>query len=259
MNTKSTLKKSGTAALALFLVLLAGLANPGHAAQPDAEQLMKQAISVESAAQKKQSAWEGRRSAMLDEIRQLESENLWLSFQERKYARYVSSMEDRIAELERVKTELERLEQELEPLLYGLVDRLKTGVDNDLPFLKDERARRLAFLDKTLDDHTLSNGEKLRRILEAVEVETAYGRSTELTEKQVVLEGRPTQVTVIRAGRLGLYCLTPDKTSAGKFSPETGEFESLPSEFAPSLTQLETMIEHKRFTNFAFLPVKEAR
>lgn len=224
-----------------------------------AQRMVDEAIAVESATQKVQKQWASERSAMIDEMRQLKNENLWLSFQEKKYSRYVSSLEEKITGLKRIKSEMERMEKELEPLLYDLVSRIENAVNKDLPFLHNERTRRLDFLHKTLDDHALANGEKLRRILEALEVETAYGQSADVSEQTVLLDGKQTQVTVLRAGRLGLYCLTPNHERAGQYNPISGSYTTLPSDFISELVKLETMIERKRFTDFVFLPVKEVR
>ncbi|WP_147818899.1 DUF3450 domain-containing protein [Salidesulfovibrio onnuriiensis] len=260
MNLKR-LRTLGKAAAPLFAacLLLTAPAPATAASQDMAQKMVDDAIAAETSAQKQQTRWNAQRAAMLEEIRQLKSENLWLSFQEKKYSRYVGSIEGKIAELQRIKAELERMEQELEPLLYSLVDRLTDAVQTDLPFLKQERTRRLDFLQRTLDDHELSNGEKLRRILEALEVETAYGRSAEMSEQTIQLDGKPTQARVFRAGRLGLYCLTPDQATAGRYERKAAGFVTMDSEFVRPLTELQTMIERKRYTNFIYLPVKEVR
>ena len=263
MNTRfSSLTLSSCASLCrtLFVgsaIILSGTA--AHATATDTELMMQKAINTESQAQSRQNAWNEEQAAIVEEIRQLKSENLWLSFQEKKYSRYVTAVETKIAELNQIKAELLRLEEELEPLLYEIVERLKKQVNNDLPFLPEERAKRLNFLDQTLDDHSLSKGEKLRRILEAVEVETTYGRSAELTEETVSLDGKPTQVTIIRAGRLGLYCITPDNLTAGKYTPESKTYQTLPEEFAQPISQMKNMLEQKQVTDFVYLPMEETR
>nr|WP_321513747.1 DUF3450 domain-containing protein [uncultured Pseudodesulfovibrio sp.] len=259
MTLKQILNSGKVAGPLLAVCLLLGSVSASSASQDIAQKMVEDAIDVESASQKVQTQWTSERSAMVNEIRQLKNENLWLSFQEKKYSRYVLSLDEKITELERIKTEMERMEQELEPLLYDLVARIGNEVQTDLPFLTTERTRRLNFLHRTLDDHTIPNGEKLRRILEALEVETAYGQSADSTEQTIILDGKPTQVTILRAGRLGLYCLTPDQETAGQYQPKAGGYTTLPSKFTRPLVQLETMIERKRFTDFVFLPMKEVR
>lgn len=258
--TLKRLRTLGAAGTLLTAGLLLATPSPGMAtSQDEAQHMVDDAITTESKVQKQQTKWSEQRAVMLEEIRQLKSENIWLSFQEKKYSRYVSSLEGKIDELQRIKAELKRMEQELEPLLYTLVDRLSDSVKTDLPFLQQERDHRLNFLQATLDDHELSNGEKLRRVLEALEVETAYGRSAEMSEQTIQLDGKSTQATVFRAGRLGLYCLTPDHETAGRYDREAGGFVTMDSEFVSPLVSLQVMIERKRYTDFIFLPVKEIR
>jgi len=152
------------AALCLMLAvgLVAGAHIPAFATSDTAQQIVGQAIEADVSAMNEQDRWQAEQTAMNEEIRQLKSESIWLTFQEKKYSRYVNATQAKVAELERAKLELEQIESGLEPYLFDLVDRLKAFVDTDLPFLREERAKRLAFLQQSLDDHTLSVSEKLR-------------------------------------------------------------------------------------------------
>ncbi|NJB66676.1 hypothetical protein GGQ74_000316 [Desulfobaculum xiamenense] len=245
--------------IALCAGLVAGACGFAHASSDAAEGMVREAIDVEVAAQKDNERWQARRAAMVDEIRRLESENLWFSFQERKYERQVGELKGRLEELERTREELDTIERGLEPYLYDLVDGFAAFVRDDLPFLGEERTRRVDFLQATLDDHELSLGEKLRRIFEALEVESAYGRSAEVSTESVSLDGRPAHVTVVRAGRLGLYCLTPDGESAGRYDAAKGGFVTLPDGYARSVAHLRDMIGTGRFTELVALPLQEVR
>lgn len=226
-------------------------------AQHDAEGLVKDAIGTEVAAQKENERWQAERSAMLEEMRHLDNETLWYTFQEKKYSGYVDELQTKIDRLERTRRELDRMEKELEPYLYELVETVTAFVKEDLPFLQEERSRRVAFLQSSLDDHELPLGEKLRRILEALEVEAAYGQSAEVTTETVDLDGTPSHVTVVRAGRLGLYCLTPDGETAGRYNEEQGRYVTLPGAYVRSVAHLRDMVKQKRFTELVALPVKE--
>lgn len=246
-------------AIALCAGLWMTLPAPAAASPDSAERIVKEAIGTEVAAQKENEAWQAERASILEDMRQLQNENMWLSFQQKKYSRYVTEMEGKVAELERTQAELDRMENELEPYLYELVEGFTAFVESDLPFLKEERARRVAFLQATLDDHELALGEKLRRIFEALEIEASYGQTAEVTSGLVSLDGRDAHVSLVRAGRLGLYCLTPDERSAGRYDAASGEFRTIPGKYVTSIVHLRNMAKLKRFTELVALPVEEVK
>jgi len=85
----------------------------------------------------------------------------------------------------------------------------------DVPFLKEERARRIATLRETLDRADVSTAEKYRRILEAYTVEMEYGRTLEAYEGKLG-EGEETRtVNFLRIGRVALLYQTLDGDETG--------------------------------------------
>ena len=61
----------------------------------------------------------------------------------------------------------------------------------------------------------VSLAEKYRRVLEAYQVETEYGRTIEAYQDEIVLEDATRTVNFLRIGRVGLYYLTLDGKEAG--------------------------------------------
>ncbi|SKA67663.1 DUF3450 domain-containing protein [Desulfobaculum bizertense] len=245
-------KKLVGTVLGALLVAQSGtvLASPA-----DAEHIVQDAIGTEIAAQKDNAKWQGEKAQILEELRQLKNENMWLGFQEKKYSRYVRDMQGKIAELERVQAELKKIENGLEPFLYEMVENFSAFVKSDLPFLPEERQRRVQFLEQTLDDHSLALGEKLRRVFEAIDAELGYGQSADTQSALVMLDGKETHVTLVRAGRLGLYCLTPDGEHSGIYDKKLKEYTMLPNSSTDAIKHLQNMIDQKRFTELVALPL----
>lgn len=104
---------------------------------------------------------------------------------------------------------------DLLPLMRRMVAELDTFVAGDLPFLKDARQARVADLKKLLDDPARGNAEKFRRVLEAYRTEVDYGHSLGAEDAQAECVGPNEAVTLVRIGRVGLYCLSADGKRGG--------------------------------------------
>ncbi len=66
--------------------------------------------------------------------------------------------------------------------------RLEEFVKKDLPFLPEERERRLKFLKDSLNDYHLGLDEKTRRLLESLQAEAGYGEDVEKSEGSIQLK-----------------------------------------------------------------------
>ncbi|MBG0775898.1 MAG: DUF3450 domain-containing protein [Desulfovibrionaceae bacterium] len=217
------------------------------------------AVAVEAAAQAELDGWARERENLLAEARRLDDRVEWLGFEEKRYDAYLARQERTLAELERRRSELARIRRELDPWLWEVAAQLETQVRADLPFLPEERERRLRFLHESLEDYSLGPAEKLRRVFEALKAEAEYGRTVDATEQTLVLAGGETRVTVFRLGRLGLFYLTADGRGAGRWSRVAGGWEALPSEYAPTVLRAVEMAERKRAAELLDLPLEVAR
>ena len=113
------------------------------------------------------------------------------------------------------------------PLMERMLDGLGHFVELDLPFLPDERARRLLHLRELMLRADVAISEKYRRILEAYQIENEYGRTIEAYRGK--LEGGQNGRTVdfLRIGRVGLYYQTLDGEESGRWNPESKAWEEL--------------------------------
>ncbi|MGQ0700832.1 MAG: DUF3450 domain-containing protein [Panacagrimonas sp.] len=128
------------------------------------------------------------------------------------------------ASLDRQIVEMERTERELLPLMRRMVEGLEKFIALDLPFLATERSERLDALKKLMIDPEANNAEKFRRVLEAWQIETEYGRS--LGTERMQVEGRA--VDVLRVGRTALYYLSADGKQAGIWDAAAKAWQELP-------------------------------
>ena len=217
------------------------------------------AVAQEADSQRQYRNWTDRRDEASSEIRDMKLMDSWLEYQIMKYGRYIAKQEEVIAELERRKEEAARIEMELEPFLETVVDSLEAFVATDLPFLPDERSRRIQFLRESLDDYRLELSEKLRRVFEALLVETEYGRNVSATQVELTIRGLPTQVSIFRLGRTALYYQTADGASAGVWNPSVGQWRPLDESSIRTLKTARDMADRKRAVELLNLPLGAVR
>ncbi|MBW1712219.1 MAG: DUF3450 domain-containing protein, partial [Deltaproteobacteria bacterium] len=179
----------------------------------------------------------------------------WLERQRRKFEGYIKRQEAAIAELDRRRQELDRINRELEPYLEEVVDRLAAFIETDLDFLAEERTRRLDFLRQSLGDYHLGLSEKLRRTLEALQVEAAYGHNLDQTEAELTIDGQPTQVHVLRLGRLALYYQTLDGQKLGWRPRGALKWRPLSRGYRRELAKALDMAQRRRAVELVTLPV----
>ena len=159
--------------------------------------------------------------ASQDRIDQLDDETQKLLSEYRKavsdtesYARYadqltvqVHSQGGEIDEINRQLLEVESTSREIAPLMQKMLATLEQFVSLDVPFLREERAQRVATLKEMMTRADVTFSEKYRRILEAYQVEMEYGRTIEAYDAKL-----PDDRTVqfLRVGRVSLLYQTLD-------------------------------------------------
>ncbi len=185
-------------------------------------QVVDQALGEQRAANREAAASQQRIDALDDEARALLLDYRAVEREAEALAAYNAELEALLtaqdAESERLEREIVqagRLEREVLPLLRRMVDTLAVFVEADTPFLLSERRGRVETLRSLLDRSDVAVGEKLRRVLEAYEIELHYGHSLEAYAGDLAIDGENRTVDFLRVGRLGLYYRSLDGESAG--------------------------------------------
>ena len=129
----------------------------------------------------------------------------------------VKSQQDEIALIEKQLLDIETTNREVQPLMQKMVDTLAEFVALDIPFLIDERTKRVEMLKGLLLRSDVSISEKYRRILEAYQIELDYGRTLE-TYKGKLEDGR--EVDFVRVGRITLLYRADDGKEVGYWNKD---------------------------------------
>jgi hypothetical protein len=115
----------------------------------------------------------------------------------------------RLADVNRQIAEIQSTQRDVLPLMERMVETLDQFVSLDVPFLLEERRKRVQNLKEVLTRGDVANSEKYRRILEAYQIEMDYGRSLDSYEGKLG-GGDDKTVTFVRLGRIALLYQTPD-------------------------------------------------
>lgn len=116
-------------------------------------------------------------------------------------------LESQAIELTELESQLERvgnIDRDLTPMLLEMFVALEDFVAQDLPFRLEERTARLDRIRGDLENAQISPAERYRVLLNAYEIEAAYGRSLEAYTEQVDINGEPFSGNFLQIGRVAL-------------------------------------------------------
>lgn len=168
---------------------------------------------------------------MLQEYRQAFREAATLKLYDRHLQEVIDSQEKEKASFDRQIKEIEVSRRELVPLMYRMLDSLEVFIRLDLPFLKNERQKRLSRLREMMVMATVADSEKYRRILEAYQIESEYGHTIEAYRADLKMNGETRPVDFLRLGRVALYYQTLDGSETGVWVRAKKTWQTLPSEY----------------------------
>jgi len=133
-------------------------------------------------------------------------------------AKLVASQEAELASVEDQIGRVTVVSRALTPLMLNLIDALGKFVELDVPFLMEERTKRVEKLQGLMDQADVSESEKYRQIIEAYTIETDYGRTIEHYQATVPLDGAEPTVDFLRIGRVALVFQSLDGEVVGHFN-----------------------------------------
>lgn len=185
---------------------------------------------------------------------------LWKAQQLQLYVRQLESTLEqqgqRKAQLKEQLSRLERTREALVPMLVRMVDGLEQFIALDMPFLAEERGRRVERLRKSLSDPELPVSEQYRRVFEAYQVEADYGRSLEAW--RAPLDGQAQIVDYLRVGRMAWYYLSLDGQAAWQWIKGKNRWQEVPANLVPSVRKGLRVASEQAAPELLALPVKGA-
>ncbi|KGJ92470.1 DUF3450 domain-containing protein [Thalassotalea sp. ND16A] len=143
--------------------------------------------------------------------------------------RQINNQLAELAQLKLSQQQVAVIERQISPLMARMISTLEQFVALDVPFLPAERSKRLSDLTEMLDRADVAVSEKFRRVLEAYQVETDYGRTIEAYTGMLTVDGSERDVDFLRIGRVSLIYQTRDGAKMGLWDQPSRNWVTLPS------------------------------
>ncbi len=219
------------------------------------EKPVRDAISIRQKTQKEQEKWLIEREKMLHELEQLDAENSQIETQCQGLEEEISRAKQRISLRESELKGIRQIAEDIQPFLNDTLEWLATETEQGLPFLIDERKKRMVRLREIMDDPAVPVSEKFRKIMEAMLIEAEYGTTVEVTRENITLSEEPVLVNVLRLGRLNLFYQTLDGNRCGVFDTATNRWLDLSMEHNREIRRAMDMALKRRPVELVILPV----
>ena len=143
--------------------------------------------------------------SMKANIEQLQEEVKNLTIYHDHLARLVQNQAQEVASIDQQIADIKQTRQGVVPLMYQMIDGLKTIVENDKPIKHQARLARVNKLETMMSQADISDAEKFRRILEAYQIEMDYGTKLAAYQAKITLADNKTiEVNVLHLGRIAL-------------------------------------------------------
>lgn len=170
----------------------------------------------------------------------------------------VEGQRTQLGDLRRQIDEAVNIGREITPLMLRMLDALDRFVDLDVPFLLDERKKRVARLRRMMDQPNVTEAEKFRRILEAYQIENDFGRTIETY--QGPLEGNGSNgeertVNFLRVGRVGLVYQSLNGKELGAWNQQERKWVPLSDSYRNGIKKGIRIARRQAPPNLIFLPV----
>jgi hypothetical protein len=171
----------------------------------------------------------------------------------------LASQDTELAGLRRDIENVTLIGRQVTPLMLQMVEALEVFVDLDVPFLPNERQRRVDNLKEMMDRADVTNAEKYRAILEAYQIENDYGRTLGTYSGDLpTTEGEDITVDFLRLGRIALVYMTPDERQAGVWDQKQRAWVPLDMEYRNSIRKGLRMARKQTAPDMIRLPIRAA-
>ncbi|MGD8412729.1 MAG: DUF3450 domain-containing protein [Candidatus Latescibacterota bacterium] len=242
--------------VALSLTLLAGIASLFAQSEPEKlKQTVDKTVGIQKETQQSQDQWEKEKSELVARYRAAQVNVNFLSERKAVEDKRLKALQESIAEMERRLEESDRLSLAIQDTLNTVLYRLDDWVQRDLPFLMEERKGRIDYLKKEIVKPDVSDADKLRSLLEALQIEMDYGSTVEVTQQRIDLGGEELFVDLLRVGRVSVFWRTPDGERCGEYDRGARQWVELPGKYNRNIGTAMDMATRMRPVELLALPL----
>ena len=213
-------------------------------------------VGIQQETQRIEDDWAGERDAHEARYQRLKERRERLEKKTAALAGEIEIQRTQVAELERRLVESDRVREGLSASLETTVARLEAWLSEDLAFLPEEREIRLDAIKEVMVGDA-SPAEKLRRVMEALQIEVDYGGTVEVYQDRIEIKGETLLVDILRLGRLSLFYQTPDGREVGLYDRVTRAWQPLPHKYRREIVKAMEMASRRRPIELVRLPIGE--
>lgn len=196
---------------------------------------------------------------MLDEYKLVLRQSESLKAYNDQMERLVVSQENEKASLEKQIGEIELTSREVVPMMSEMLTTLSTFVSLDVPFLPQERQDRIANLQREMDRADISTSEKFRRIMEAYQIESEYGRTIEAYRADISDESqKKLTVDFLKIGRIALLYQTLDGKISRAWDVKTKTWLTLDDKYRKTIQEGLKIARKQSAPDLLTLPIPTA-
>ena len=117
------------------------------------------------------------------------------------------------------------INRQIYPLMERMIDGIEQSIALDVPFLMEERTKRMEDLKAIMERSDVTVAEKFRKVMEAYQIENDYGTSSEHYTQSLTIDGATRSFNMLRIGRIGLYFQSDDTKVTGRWNNEIRDWE----------------------------------
>lgn len=150
------------------------------------------------------------------------------------------------------------INRQIFPLMERMIDGIEQSIALDIPFLMEERTRRIDTLKDIMERSDVSVAEKFRKVMEAYQIENDYGSSSETYRQSLDINGTVRDYNMLRIGRIGLYFQSDDSRITGRWDPDQHAFVILGNEYRNEIRKGIRMAKDLIAPELLLLPVPAA-
>jgi len=172
-----------------------------------------------------------------------------------------NQLDNQMAELAQISesmTQVSVIERQISPLMARMISTLENFVSLDVPFLEDERSKRINDLNEMMNRADIAVSEKFRRVLEAYQVEVDYGRTIEAYSGMLDINGQPMDVDFLRIGRVSFVYQTSDGSQLGEWNQKSGQWQVLSQDYRLGINKALRIARKQLAPDLIFVPIAQA-
>lgn len=147
------------------------------------------------------------------------------------------------------------IERQILPQMKKMIDNLEDFIALDVPFLMDERQKRIGRLNSLLGQSDVTVAEKFRAVVEAYQIEANFGRDIETYKGQVEDGGETFAVDFLRIGRVGLYWQNADASITRGWDQKGQRWVDLGNEYRSAVRTGLQIANKQKAPEMLMLPV----